>query len=272
MESAAAMELKLYDFAESVCCQKIRLVVAEKGIAFREMPVPLDQGAQYEPAFLKLNPKGIVPVAVHGDNVITESTIINEYLEEVFDGPSLLPNDPYGRARSRYWSLQVDQGIHSPHTTLVSFVIALRYAFLQKLDTPEKIAGHLENVRDPVSREMQRQGFELAYDAPAFRAGIRAFDTLLKEMNDALAETPWLAGNEPSLGDFNLAPYIHRLDCLGLSGMWASREHVSTWYERLKQRPSWKSAIQEPHLEKWLDLMEMGGREGWPHVKKMLLI
>ena len=120
MESAAATELKLYDFAESVCCQKIRLVVAEKGIAFREMPVPLDQGAQYEPAFLKLNPKGIVPVAVHGDNVITESTIINEYLEEVFDGPSLLPNDLYGRARSRYWSLQEIRGYTVPIRRLLA--------------------------------------------------------------------------------------------------------------------------------------------------------
>ncbi len=137
------MDLKLYDFPESVCCQKVRLVLAEKGISFSEEPVPLDQGAQFDPAFLKLNPKAIVPVAVHGDRVVTESSIINEYLEDFFAGPSLLPDDPYGRARSRYWSLQVDQGIHSPHTTLVSFVIALRYAFLQQLDTPEKMAQYL---------------------------------------------------------------------------------------------------------------------------------
>ena len=263
-------KLVLYDFAESVCCQKVRLVIAEKHIEVTERPVPLDQGAQYQPEFLKLNPKGIVPVAVHGDHVIRESTVINEYLEEMFAGPRLQPEDPIGRAHARYWSLLVDQGIHNPHTTVVSFVVALRHAFLQQLNTPQKIAGHLANVRDPVSREMQRQAFELAFEAPAFVTAIQVFDGLLEEMNNALADSPWLAGGEPTLADFNLAPYVHRLDCLGLSGMWSTRSSVARWYKALQLRDSWESAIARPHIRQWLELMQMGGNEARPQVTQIL--
>ena len=262
--------LTLYDFAESVCCQKVRLVIAEKQIEINEKPVPLDQGAQYDPAFLKLNPKGIVPVAVHDGHVILESSVINEYIDDAFEGPQLMPADPAGRAKARYWSVLVDQGIHSPHTTVVSFVVALRYAFLERLDTPEKVAGHLDSVRDPVSREMQKQAFELAYDSPAFATAIEAFDSLLTEMEMALEKQSWLVADQPTMADFNLAPYIHRLDCLGLSGMWTSRPGTTRWYESLQQRDSWRTAIKEPHDQKWLELMEMGGKEALPNVERIL--
>ena len=263
-------ELVLYDFAESVCCQKVRLVIAEKQIEVTERAVPLDQGAQYQPEFLELNPKGIVPVAVHGDRVIRESAIINEYLEEVFAGRRLLPEDPVGRAHARYWSLLVDQGIHNPHTTVVSFVVALRHAFLQQLDTPDKVAGHLANVRDPVSREMQRQAFEMAFEAPAVVTAIQVLDGLLEDMDLALADSPWLAGDAPTLADFNLAPYVHRLDCLGLSGMWSTRSSVARWYEALQGRESWDTAIAKPHIPQWLELMQMGGNEAGPQVDRIL--
>ena len=107
--------LEMYDFPESVCCQKVRLALAEKGVELVERPVMLDQGQQYQEAFLELNPKGVVPVAVHDGRVITESIIISEYVEEAFDGPSLMPSDPYLRARKRFWSRQIDDGIQSPH-------------------------------------------------------------------------------------------------------------------------------------------------------------
>ena len=262
--------LKLYDFAESVCCQKVRLVIAEKEIEIEECSVPLDQGAQYDPAFLKINPKGIVPVAVHGVQIILESSIINEYIEETFAGRQLMPVDPADRARVRYWSLLVDQGIHNPHTTIVSFVVALRYAFLSELNTPEKMNAHLESVRDPVSREMQRQGFVDAYESPAFKIAIKAFGSLLGEMDDALNDSTWLVGDNPTLADFNLAPYIHRLDCLGLSIMWEQRPGVARWYQNLQQRDSWGAAIKKPHIDKWLGLMEMGGKEAIPQVQRIL--
>lgn len=252
-------KLKLFDFPESVCCQKVRLVVAEKGIEIEDQAVMLDQGMQHDPAFLELNPKGVVPVAVYGDAVITESTIINEFIDEAFDGPALMPTDPVLRARKRHWTRMLDDGIHSPHCTAISFVIALRFAFMEQLNTPEKVQAHLENVKDPISRERQRQGFEEGYDAPSLREALVAYDDWLTQLEAQLIQTKWLAGDEISLADLDSAPYIHRLDCLGLSRMWADKPAVSGWYASLKARPSWAIAIEGPHIDKWLELMAMGG-------------
>lgn len=262
--------LKLYDFPESVCCQKVRLAVAEKGIVVEEEPIMLDQGMQYSDDFLALNPKGVVPVAVHNGHVITESTIISEYINEAFDGPDLMPRDPYLRARKRHWARQIDDGIHNPHCTAISFVVALRFAFLEALDTPEKLEAHLANVRDPVSRQRQKEGFELAYEAPSFVEAVNAYDAFLDEMDETLGQTDWLAGEEISLADLDTAPYVHRLDCLGLSMMWSDRPNVAAWYSRMQGRPSWNAAIQQPHIDKWLGLMEMGGKQALPHVEKIL--
>ncbi len=262
--------LKMYDFPESVCCQKVRLAIAEKGVEVEEQPTMLDQGAQYSEEFLKLNPKGVVPVAVHNGRVITESTIISEYINEAFDGPDLMPADPYWRARKRYWARQIDDGIHNPHCTSISFVVALRFAFLDTLDTLEKLEAHLAMVRDPVSRERQREGFELAYEAPSFITAVLAYDEFLGEMDAALNETGWLAGDALSLADLDVAPYVHRLDCLGLESMWANRPKIADWYDRMRSRPSWEQAIRKPHIDKWLGLMAMGGKDALGYVQKIL--
>lgn len=263
-------KLKLYDFPESVCCQKVRLAVAEKGIETEDFPIMLDQGMQYDRDFLELNPKGVVPVAVYGDAAITESTIISEFIDDAFDGPALMPSDPVLRARKRHWSRLIDDGIHSPHCTAISFVIALRFAFMQQLDTPEKTQAHLDNVKDPVSRERQRQGFEEGYDAPSLREALVAYADWLEQLEVQLQKTIWLAGNEISLADLDSAPYIHRLDCLGLSRMWADKPVVADWYARLKARPSWAVAIDGPHIGKWLELMAMGGEKATEAVDAIL--
>lgn len=263
--------LKLYDFAESVCCQKVRLALAESGIeGVTHKTIRLDQGDQFSPAFLELNPKGVVPVLVDDDKVITESTIISEYLVAISDKSAISPVDPYWHTRKQYWAIQLDRSVHNPHTTIVSFVVALRYAFLSQLDTPEKVEGHLAGVKDPTSREMQRQGFELAYDAPAFKTAVIAFDDLLAEMEEQLKVSRFLAGNNLTLADTDMGPYIHRLETLGLSKMWSNRPGVANWFENLKSRPSWKKAIHDQHDEKWIELMEIKGQKSWPYVENIL--
>ena len=262
--------LKIYDFPESVCCQKVRLGMAEKGVEFVNSPVMLDQGQQFADEFLKLNPKAVVPVIDHDGRIITESTIINEYIDEAFDGPSLMPTDPYWRARKRHWSRVIDDEIHLPHTTVLSFVIALRIAIIGELGSPEAQQEYLESIRDPRSQEIQRQSFELGYDAPMFREAVVAFDAMLTDMEESLGQSRWLAGEELSLGDLDVAPYVHRLASLQLHGMWDARPKVADWYERLQARPTWKAAITDQHIEKWVGLMEATGKDGWPAVQNVL--
>src|SRR6185436_16221496 len=101
--------LELYHAEPMANSLKFLLAIHEKGVPFVSRFVNLHKFEQHEPAYVRVNPNGQVPALVHDGKVITESTVINEYLDEVFDGPALRPADPYWRARMRVWTKFVDE-------------------------------------------------------------------------------------------------------------------------------------------------------------------
>ncbi len=262
--------LTIYDHNESVCCQKVRLALAEKRVPFKSIHIAIEKGEQFSEKFLSINPAAVVPVAVHDGKVITESTVISEYINAAFDGPALMPLDPYWRARKGMWSMLLDTSIHLRHVGTLSFVVAFRFLFLEDLNTPEKLEEFLNNVRDPDDRERQRQAFQLGYDDPAFATAVIAFDQMLADMEQQLAATQWLAGDSISLADLDVAPYVHRLASLSLSHMWAKYPHVEDWYQRMRARDSWDQAITQQHLQKWVNIMSKTGLQAQVHVENIL--
>ena len=93
--------IRLYDYPDCPFCQKVRVVLAEKDLEFERVHVDLHKQEQRSPEFLKLNPYGRVPVLIDEDIVIYDSTIIDEYLDEEYPNPPLMPEDSAGRARVR---------------------------------------------------------------------------------------------------------------------------------------------------------------------------
>ena len=93
--------IRLYDHPDCPFSQKVRIVLAEKDLEFERVNVDLHKGEQKSPEFLKLNPYGKVPVLIDDDVVVYDSTIINEYLDEEYPNPPLMPEDSAGRARVR---------------------------------------------------------------------------------------------------------------------------------------------------------------------------
>ena len=264
------MTVQIYDNPESVCCQKVRVAFMEKGVDYENLHVDFRSGGQFAPGFLKLNPKAVVPVLVHDGRVITESTVISEYLDEAFDGPSLMPADAYGRARKRYWSRQVDH-LHMPHIAAISFAIAFRHALLGAINTTQERDAILANVRDPISQDMQREALELGLDSPKFHQAVVEFDRLLGDMQQTLGESAWLAGKDFSLADVDVAPYICRLHTLQLDGMWSDRPAVQDWCQRMWSRSSWQQAVIDLHVDSWLGAMEKHGKEAWPRVNALIM-
>jgi ganglioside-induced differentiation-associated protein 1 len=102
--------ITFYQFGNSVCCQKARITMSEKGLKWEPVEVNLFRNAQYLPEYLKINPKGVVPAMIHDGKAIVESTLICEYLDDVYPTPLLIPKDPYLRAQMRLWSKMVDEG------------------------------------------------------------------------------------------------------------------------------------------------------------------
>ena len=97
--------MKLYDAARCPYCARVRIVLAEKGIAFEPVEIDLDD----RPAWIyDLNPKGRVPVLEEDGLVLPESLVISEYLEERYPEPALLPPDPADRAAIRLLCARFD--------------------------------------------------------------------------------------------------------------------------------------------------------------------
>src|SRR5262245_2187974 len=110
--------LKLYDYPDCPFCQKVRVVLAEKDLEFEKIFIDLRKGEQKTPDFLRLNLYGKVLVLVDEDEVIYESTIINEYLDDEYPLPRLMPDDSGARARVRMLEDYCDNWFIPPTTTL----------------------------------------------------------------------------------------------------------------------------------------------------------
>ncbi len=91
--------IHLYSIAVCPFAQRTRILLKLKGVAFDLTEIDITQPRPEW--FLKLNPLGQVPVIVHEGRVLNESSVINEYLDETFPSPRVMPVDAYQRAQSR---------------------------------------------------------------------------------------------------------------------------------------------------------------------------
>ncbi|MCZ6523554.1 MAG: maleylacetoacetate isomerase, partial [Alphaproteobacteria bacterium] len=101
-----------YDFFRSSAAYRVRIALNLKGLEAERAFVHLRRGEQFEEAYLRLNPQGVVPTLIDGEVVIGQSLAILEYLEETRPLPPLLPADPVGRARVRQLALIVACEVH----------------------------------------------------------------------------------------------------------------------------------------------------------------
>lgn len=250
--------LVLYEFGNSVCCQKVRLVLCEKGLVWQSRQVNLFRSEQYDPEYLKLNPKGVVPTLVHDGRPVIESTLICEYIEGIFPEPHLMPAAAYERARMRLWGKAVDEGLHEG-VTEISFSAMFRER-MKNMSESEREA-RFRNVGDPKRRDRFVSTYELGVESPFVLWAIAAYERAFKSMDDALAEGgEWLCGSAFSLAEINLMPYLARLEYLALLDVWIEgRPRVRAWWERAKARASFRAAIVDPLPQKERDEMEKFG-------------
>ena len=257
------MALTLYHNDMSVCAQKVRLCLAEKGLEYEGKHLNLRAGDQKQPDYLKLNPNGYVPTLVHDGFVVCESVVINEYLDDAFPTLPLKPADAKGRARMRGLTKFIDAAIF-PSTGTVSMSIAFHHQYTPDVyDVMEKARpGWLANLR-----QLQK-----GTENPAFPAAIKRLDKMAADMDKAITESggPWLLGKDISLADIGYAPYVTRLDQLKFGGIIDSRPRVAGWYERMRARKPYQEALAKWFNPKYLPLMAEKGTEAWPKVKVLL--
>ena len=223
------MKLTLYHSVESTCAQKVRIVLAAKNFHWEEIRLNLRKGEQFSPQYLQLNPKAVVPTLVHDGVAIRESSVINEYLEDCFPEPSLIPDNPIDRARMRLLVKTIDEEVH-PAIGVLSYAIFLRHQMNERMSADE-LREHFRKVADPARRERQMSTHETGLQAPAALTSISALKRFVEQLSSALGNRSWLAGTKFSLADAAALPYMVRARALLLSSLWDRRDGVAQWLD-----------------------------------------
>jgi glutathione S-transferase len=255
--------LELYHSVNSVCAQKVRVALAEKGLEYRSHLMTL-RGDQFDPEYMKLNPNGVVPTLIHDGRVVIESSVILYYIDEAFSAPPLMPRDVHQRARVRMINKLVDEYVHNS-CTILTFATAFRpwFAGLTGEQIDLRLAKSPLKKRTEYKRDVALHGL----DSKFAREALEHHDKLLKLIDEAGGG--WLAGPQFSLADIAVVPYVLRLDLLRMSRLWDRRPGVAAWYKRVLARPSVQKEILERMTpEDHAPFKEL--QDPWPKVAAML--
>ena len=199
--------IKLYDFKSSPNCQRVKIVLAEKNLPYDIAPIDLRAHEQKTPEYLKLNPYGKVPVLTDDATVLYESLIINEYLDEKYPNPPLMPKDPAKRAKAR---ILVDYG-------------------MAHFDAP------YQRLRMELMNDAKEQNQQVIATAKV------ELKKLLQRLEDEIGEQQYLLGDF-SLVDADLLPRFTRLEGFGVLPD-PSLPRLGNYLERVKARPSVRAVL-----------------------------
>lgn len=193
--------MTLYSGTTCPFSHRCRFVLNEKGMDFEIRDIDLFNKPEDITA---MNPYGTVPILVERDLVLYESNIINEYIDERFPHPQLMPADPIMRARARLF-------LHSFERELFAFVGMLENRRLQ--DQPERLERARMAIRDNLIR-------------------------IAAHMNKGR----YMLGEEFSMIDITMAPLLWRLDHYGID-LPKSASPLQKYAERIFSRPAFIEAL-----------------------------
>ena len=201
-------ELQLIGTPISTYVRVCRMAAEEKGVPYR-----LDPAMPHTPDVDALHPLGKVPVMRHGDVTLFESKAICTYIDRVFKGPALVPDDPVEAARVEQWVSLVNTAYD--RTMIRDYVLPLMVPS-ESGEAPDRAA------LDAAVAEMTKQ--------------IAFLDRHLK--NGALV------GDEYTLADINLMPILFYLRLLPEGQrLIAAAKNVAAFYDRHAERPSFAATM-----------------------------
>jgi len=199
--------IKLYDFKSSPNCQRVKVVLAEKNLPYEIVPIDLRKQEQKTPEYLKMNPHGKVPVLTDDGTVLYESLVINEYLEEKYPSPPLLPKDPAKKAKARI---------------LIDFGMA-----------------HFDSAYQKLRMELMKEAKDQSQ--PIIDGAKSDLRKLLQRFEDEIGDQPYLLGDF-SLVDADLIPRFTRLEGFSILPD-PTLPRLGKYMERMKARPSIKAIL-----------------------------
>lgn len=236
--------LTFYDNDFSTCAQKVRLLLCEKKATWNTVWLDLRAGDQLKPAYIALNPNGVVPTIVDDDQPVIESSLILQYLEENFPTePAFLPGSAYGRYQARLLQQKIDTGLHA-YIAVLSIGVAFRHELIETKG--DKVGEHIDSIPNPVLREIWRGAVKNGLGDSRFIDALRGWHKALQDLETCLQSRNWLVENTYSIADMSYVPYLLRLEHLGLLKYMADDcPQVMRWLSQIRQRPAFRAAFTD---------------------------
>lgn len=205
--------ITLYGFDGSTYVRTVRMLLAEKGAQYDQVPVHVLKGEPHQPEHLARHPFGKVPVLDHDGFRVIETSAIAPYLDEALPGPALTPDNPKDRARMR-----MAMGIIDSYGYGALIGVAGYHLF------PDFIGGPNEEAR---------------------RKGIATSRQVLQELMKLRGGDAFIAGKRPSLGDLYLAPICFYVALTPDAGEVFAVDGFTTWWERMQAMPSYQATAPQ---------------------------
>ncbi len=225
--------IELYNAPVSTCSQKVRMALWEKDIAWQDRVIVFQRNDHLSDWYLAINPNGVVPALVHDGNTIIDSSVINEYLDDVFPQTPLRPETAVEIAHMRAWRQFIDE-VPTVAIRYPSFNAAFVHIWSNMSDEEHRQYVDRRPLRKHFYRRMGRDGFS----KEEVDAALEMLRLTVERMQASLAQSEWLANDMFTLADISIMPTIVRMDDLGLAHLWADLPKVGDWYDRIQKRPA----------------------------------
>jgi glutathione S-transferase len=248
----------LYNAPQSTCSQRVRFVLNAKRLPFAEVKLDLLAGDQLKPDYLKLNPNGVVPTLDHDGQIVIDSAVIGEYLDEIAPEPeNFTPAAPLGRAHMRALMHFIDE-MPAAAIRVPTFNLAFLPRFAAMSEAEFLAFAESKPLRKEFMLAMGRKGFSDA----EMKAALDRLARTLTRMDQEIAGSggPWLMGAQPTLADVCVMPAIVRMADLGLDRMWQDKPRIAHWFTAIRAHPAFEPTYYFGSLltEKFPHLKERG--------------
>jgi glutathione S-transferase len=198
--------IKLFGNPVSTCTRKVLMTLAETNTPFEHATIDIMKGEHKGDEHVRRQPFGRIPAIEDGDFKLFESRAICRYIARKV-GSDILPTDLRTFAKTEQW-ISIETSEFSGHA--MKFI----YQYVMK-------------------REQ---------DAAALEAAGKALEVTCAAMEKQLASTPFLAGSAFTLADVCFMPYIEYAMASPVKEMIAKNPHVSSWWNKISERPTWQRA------------------------------
>lgn len=202
-------DIVVYGFPLSTYVRTVRMALEEKGV-----PYVLEPHEPQSQEMQAIHPFGKIPAFRHGDVEMYEALGIATYIDGIFEGTALQPDDPVARGRMMQWISVVNDYVYRD---MILALIIERFVAPMRGNEPDE---------EKIQAAMPRMEKEVA-----------VFDAVL-------ASHPFLAGDSLSLADLFLAPVMFYVGMMPegeklLSG----RPHLAAWNQRMSERDSFAATL-----------------------------